>query len=215
SHADIDHFNALPQLRRLVPIGAVFAPRMFFESDEAAVTLIKTELAEMHVPVRFVHRGDRLVFDSPVRVSVLWPPWSARAVSDNEASCVLLVEFAGRRILLPADLEGAGLAELIAHTPGRFDVVTAPHHGSARSSTPEFVAWARPAYVVVSEGRPRAVDFLQRLRAVYRHAESLLWTQADGAVTVVVQPCGDLSVKTFRPAPIAVEHSAPFVRRRE
>ena len=85
---------------------------------------------------RHDHNGDRLVFDSPVRVSVLWPPWSARPVSDNEASCVLLVEFAGRRILLPADLEGAGLAELIAHTPGRFDVVTAPHHGAPAPRRP-------------------------------------------------------------------------------
>jgi competence protein ComEC len=46
------------------------------------------------------------------------------------------VEYQGRRLLLPGDLESPGLDELLAESPLDCDVLLAPHHGSLQSDPP-------------------------------------------------------------------------------
>ncbi len=71
----------------------------------------------------------------------------------NDSSCVLVVEAGGARVLLPGDLEASGEARLLASPlGGPFDLLLSPHHGSASSSTPDFVAEVRPRLVVHSAG---------------------------------------------------------------
>lgn len=71
----------------------------------------------------------------------------------NDASCVLVVEAPGVRLLLPGDLESAGESRLVdAGIDGPFDLVLSPHHGSASSSTRRFVQAVRPRLVAHSSG---------------------------------------------------------------
>lgn len=72
--------------------------------------------------------------------------------SDNANSITLAVEYAGRRVLLPGDLETPGLEDVIAELPVDCDVLMAPHHGSRRSDPPGFAAWSTPEWVVISGG---------------------------------------------------------------
>ena len=60
------------------------------------------------------------------------------------ASC-LSVEYRGRRILLPGDLEPPGLDDVLAEEPRPCDVLMAPHHGSRQSNSPELAAWCTAA----------------------------------------------------------------------
>ena len=84
------------------------------------------------------------------------PPAAGAAIvgSDNANSLVLAVEYLGRRILLPGDLESPGLDDVLAEEPMRCDVLLAPHHGSRKSNSPALAAWCRPRWVVFSgDGR--------------------------------------------------------------
>jgi competence protein ComEC len=80
-----------------------------------------------------------------------WQPLSMP--KSNNRSCVLLVEYQGRRILITGDIEKPVEKQLLAQkalTP--VDILFAPHHGSHSSSTPGFVAETYPKYVIYSAG---------------------------------------------------------------
>ena len=146
SHADVDHYNALPALSERIPIGEVpVSPHMFDEPSEA-LDALAASLAARAIPIRQVWRGDRLNICHDCRLEFLHPPpaepreLADERVNDNSQSLVLLVEHAGRKILLPADLEAPGLEAVTQGAPVDCDVVLAPHHGSKRSDPPRIRA---------------------------------------------------------------------------
>jgi len=80
-------------------------------------------------------------------------PQAAHKWSDNNGSCVLQIDYAGRRILLPGDIEAPAEAALVAESRLAFaDLVLLPHHGSLTSSTAKFVAGVAPRFAVASAG---------------------------------------------------------------
>jgi competence protein ComEC len=186
SHADVDHFNGLPHLAERFSIGEVFVPPHFAAANQEAVRLVCGELERRGVPIRVCFAGDQFDFGEDVEARVLHPPADFGG-TDNEQSLVLLVEYRGRRILLPGDLEGAGMRRLLADEPLPVDVLVAPHHGSRRANPPELVEWARPEYVVVSQGRPRSGATLN----VFRQSNiPVLTTNERGAITVRLSRSG-------------------------
>ena len=140
------------------------------------------------VPVRQVYRGDRLKTRGDCTIEVLFPPefgvlGGARGFdlfNDNANSIVLSIEYQGRRVLLPGDLESPGLDEVIAEPPLPCDVLMVPHHGSPRSNPPGFAAWRTPQWVVVSGGDWRDVDVVREAYAA--QGATLLHTDDVGAV---------------------------------
>jgi competence protein ComEC len=81
-------------------------------------------------------------------------------MSDNNASCVLLIDAAGLRILLPGDIEGEAERALVARgLNGPVDLLLAPHHGSRTSSSPVFVAATAARRVVFSAGHANRWHF--------------------------------------------------------
>jgi len=90
-------------------------------------------------------------------------------------------------VLLPGDLEAAGEAALL-RSGARLeaDVLLLPHHGSASSSTWDFLEAVDPAVVIASA--PCAGRFAMPAPAVMERAREiaapLWWTGRDGAVGV-------------------------------
>lgn len=192
SHADVDHFNGLPHLAERFSIGEVFVPPHFAGADQEAVKLVCGELERRGVPIRVSFADDRFDFGRGVVARVLHPPTEFGG-TDNEQSLVLLLEYCGRRILLPGDLEGAGLRRLIADEPLPVDVLVAPHHGSRRANPPELAEWTRPQLVVVSQGKPRSGATLE----IYRQLNiPVLTTNEYGAITIRADKSG-LDVQTI------------------
>ncbi|MGD8771560.1 MAG: hypothetical protein PVI25_00745, partial [Gammaproteobacteria bacterium] len=73
--------------------------------------------------------------------------------SDNNASCVLRIQSRGGVVLLPGDIENALERALVRDgTDLAADVVVAPHHGSATSSSRPFVSATDPDWVVFASG---------------------------------------------------------------
>jgi competence protein ComEC len=73
--------------------------------------------------------------------------------TDNDRSCVLSVVAPRASLLLPGDLERTAELDLVA--AGELhphDIVVAPHHGSATSSSQPFISAVAPRYVVFATG---------------------------------------------------------------
>ena len=195
SHADIDHLNGIPGLIEILPVGSLLVPQSFLDFNQAAVPVVCDAAAQAGVPIEILAGGDRLRLDPHVRVRMLSPPIDGDFGSDNANSAVLEIEYAGRRILLAGDLEGAGLERLLQQPPRHVDALLAPHHGSANANTRQLADWAEPSWVVVSRGR---FSQLPRLRKVYGDQAKIRLTAQSGAVTIVIRPDGTLHEEEFR-----------------
>jgi competence protein ComEC len=88
-------------------------------------------------------------------------PSFKEAYRGNNRSCVLRVSIGERHILLPGDIERQAEYNLLAQNSGKLaaDVLVAPHHGSASSSTRRFVQAVHPHYVVFSSGYLNRFNF--------------------------------------------------------
>jgi len=187
SHADVDHYNAVPGLLERFDVGVVYVSPMMFDplatgGKLTAPNYLRDVLAAHGVPLRTIWMNDRLrTLDAGVTLEVLHPPREGVMGRDNANSIVLLVEAAGRRLLLPGDLESPGLEQVIAEEPLDCDVLLAPHHGSEASDPPGFAAWCSPEAVVFSGRRPeRPLSAM----ATYGSAGASVWHTAQrGAVT--------------------------------
>lgn len=196
SHADLDHFNAVPGLLRSMSVGRLFVARSFLDFDQQGVVQVCEAAAERRVPIELVQRGDRLRLDETVSLTILHPPDDFTATTDNEHSVVLLIEYAGRRILLTGDLEGEGLLQFLGQPPLPVDVLLSPHHGSVKANPPELPAWTTPNWVAISGSRREG---FAELREIYRDAAGVYLTGSDGAVTFEIAPTdGSIRASTFR-----------------
>ncbi|MBN1851611.1 MAG: ComEC/Rec2 family competence protein, partial [Pirellulales bacterium] len=134
SHADIDHYNAVPDLLPRFDIGAVFVSPVMFDpinkkKDMDAPQFLQDALRDASIPVHQIHAGDQLnLGEADLQVEVLHPPRRGVAGSDNANSIVLLVTYRGWRMLLPGDLDSLGLDALFAELPIDCDIILAPHH---------------------------------------------------------------------------------------
>jgi len=188
SHADTDHFNAVPELLDRFAVGEIVVPPPFLESDSWAVGEVLRLARAAGIPVRAAGAGDSFALDSLCRVRVLHPTAGSgdpnvhdvalkdaqndakgdAVATDNETSLVIAVESAGRRLLLTGDLEGDALARFIASDPDSCDVLVAPHHGSRTSLPPEIARATAADWVVVSgagaSGWPEVREAYSRAR---------------------------------------------------
>ncbi|TWT33690.1 ComEC family competence protein [Posidoniimonas corsicana] len=192
SHADVDHFNALPGLLERFTVGGVYTtnqllPRRLLPGEATAPAELSRLLSRHGVPVEKLALGDQLQLGG-ARVEVLHPTALGVVDTDNANSLVIGMTHAGRRLLLPGDLEGRGMEALLAQEPYDCDVLLAPHHGSPRSDPPGLAAWCRPEHVVISSAAGVYPDLASE--SYQEQGATVLSTSADGAVTVVIDASG-------------------------
>ncbi|MGH7138911.1 MAG: ComEC/Rec2 family competence protein, partial [Pirellulales bacterium] len=188
SHADVDHYNAVPELLEKFRVGVVYVtPAMLLDEGAAMQTLV-VAIRKAGVPLRETWSGDRLRVRGDCLLEVWHPTRSGVLGGDNANSLVLDVEYRGRRILLTGDLESPGLDDLLAESPRHCDVILTPHHGSARSNPPGFAAWSTPELAVVSgsfnDRRPEVE------RAYLASGARVLNTADSGAIRVTIDAAG-------------------------
>ncbi len=199
SHADADHFNALPELLDRFSVGVVYVSPVMFEQQPPAVKELREAIEREGIEIRDLFGGQPLE-SGDVNVTTLHPPRKGVLGSDNANSIVLLLEYAGRRVLLTGDLESPSLDDVLAEEPIDCDVVLAPHHGSPRSSPSRFSQWCTPEAVVVSGGRTLGdLPTIAAVRHSFRLAGAEVYhTADDGCVRVEIAP-GELAIRSFRP----------------
>jgi competence protein ComEC len=114
--------------------------------------------------------------------SVVGPP--------NDLSYVVRIQAPGGSVLLPGDIELKAETRLLRDSPNDLvaDIVVAPHHGSAISSSEPFVAQVGAKFVVFAAGYRNRFNF-PRPRVVRRYLEHGGVTRTsgnDGAIEFLV-----------------------------
>jgi competence protein ComEC len=198
THADADHYNAIPELLKRFSVGAVYVSPVMFENPTEALTALRTAVVARGIPLGEIYGGDRPRSRSASRLSVLHPPRRGVVGSDNANSVTLQIDHAGRRILLTGDLEPPGLDDVLACEPVDCDVALAPHHGSRRSRPDRFVAWCQPECVIVSGAANEGGAVHEA--ASSRPCRRVINTGRSGAVQVTING-GRLGVRTWRDEP--------------
>ncbi|MEX0714636.1 MAG: ComEC/Rec2 family competence protein, partial [Pirellulales bacterium] len=195
SHADIDHYNALPELLDEIAVGRVYVSPVMFNNPDAATARLLEAIEGASTPLASIRANDRLHVGGDCRIEVWHPLAGGVQGSDNANSLVVAIEYQGRRILLTGDIESPGMEDVLAETPQVCEVLLAPHHGSIRSSPRGFSDWSSPRWVIISGGPGR--DHHQ-VRQVYEQAgATVLDTETHGAISVRIEN-GEATVETLR-----------------
>jgi competence protein ComEC len=203
SHSDTDHYNAVPGLLERFGVGAVYVSPVMFrgaaDTIDRGPKVLRDAIERAGVLIHEIWSGDQLRVGPDVSVEVLHPSQKGVLGSDNANSVTLGVEYAGRRILLPGDLESPGIDDVMAEQPYDCDVLLAPHHGSRRSDPPGFAAWSTPEWVVLSGGGGEQAAPV--IRTYEEEGARGFVTDEVGAVQFLMKPNSELAVATFRPLP--------------
>jgi competence protein ComEC len=133
---------------------------------------------------RVCERGQQWEWDG-VRFAILHPSVDF-AARGNDSSCVLSVTAGAATLLVTGDIERLGELSLLTE-PLAADVVVVPHHGSATSSSPAFVAAVDASFAIVSAGFANRWGFP-------RPEVRQRWEQA-GAAVIVTGEAGSATVE--------------------
>ncbi|MBI3095210.1 MAG: DNA internalization-related competence protein ComEC/Rec2 [Rhodocyclales bacterium] len=182
SHADKDHEGGAASVLAALPV-AIMKTSLPFEHA----------LSAQPVPHELCRDGDAWNWDG-VRFEMLHPGAEALSRKTNDLSCVLRVTAAGQSMLLTSDIEAVSERALLRQHPAELAAaaMTAPHHGSKTSSTPEFMAAVAARDVVFPVGyRNRFGHPKEDVVARYLQSGARLHrTDADGAVRVSLEAAG-------------------------
>jgi len=138
SHSDIDHTGGTRSLLEQSRVDKILAG----EPDEMTSA----------IPTAKCVAGQQWQWDG-VTFGILYPGESAN-LQGNNASCVLKVSNGAGSVLLTGDVEAEAERQLVRQFENELaaNVVVAPHHGSASSSSLPFVSATAADYVLFSAG---------------------------------------------------------------
>jgi competence protein ComEC len=112
----------------------------------------------------------------------------------NNNSVVLRVSFAHVAMLLTGDAQSEAEARLLSHGGAdlRADILKVGHHGSAYSSTPEFLAAVHPQVAIISCGVHNVFGHPspRTLAALAADGARTYRTDLDGGVSVISDGIG-------------------------
>ena len=195
SHADADHFNAMPGIVQRFHVGRfVTTPQVLSHPDPLLAT-VKSKLTRFSVPTFEWKRGD-YEEHSQWQVMALHPPPLDVGRNDNANSLCLVLEYAGRKIFLPGDLEPPGTSMVLAQPPLDVDVLLAPHHGSLHAQSDKVLDWCDPDIVVISGSQRAATPKV--VETFSSNDRKLYVTARDHAVRVTILKNGDIQIRTWQ-----------------
>jgi competence protein ComEC len=198
SHPDLDHYGGCED------IAEEFHPTLVWTSDAGSPnpsyeSMLGT-IARLGIPER---RGGIPPLNEIGRVRIESENLFRRpaGAAHNNSSLVFKLVFGHVGALFTGDIEAPAERAMLAQSSDlRASIIKVPHHGSASSSTPEFVTAVDARYAVISDGfenryRFPASDVIQRYRAA---GATVLRTDKDGAVMIEIQRDGKISVSSYR-----------------
>ncbi|MBV8207389.1 MAG: ComEC/Rec2 family competence protein [Acidobacteria bacterium] len=214
THAHRDHIGGMRAIL------ADFHPRELWVGAAPATPAMRQLLAEarrLGVAVRHLAAGMQFPLgEATVHVLAPLPGYEPGERASNNDSLVLAISHHGATALLAGDIEakierqlaeGEAWAPAASGSPGggrsqslRADVLKIAHHGSATSSTPEFLERVQPRFAVISAGfrnsfghpRPEVLERLEENAiATYRTDSCGLVSFYLNAGSVKVETCGE------------------------
>lgn len=208
THADSDHCNALDEVMNEVPVGLFLdgsgtrEPSGKIAEPSLAKTdywILRKQMSVHHVQRTLAQAGQMLQLGDGVKLQIL-EPMRPDLKGDNNHSMVAKLIYGNTSILLTGDMEAEEEMQLVHRGVNlQCTILKVGHHGSATSSTPEFLQAASPAAAIISCGRYNpfghpATSTLERLKTMH-----IPWFRTDLQGTIQIHSDGEKCwIKTFR-----------------
>ncbi len=212
SHNGIDQLNGIPEIVEHCKVRAVYADEVFVDEAQkgGAAKFLSKCLLEQGREINTL--GKNLSLQSDANIKIIWPVEQLSptdGLSDNDKSMVCLLEFADKKILLCSDIEKFAQGELLRLYPQlKADVVVVPHHGSIRTTDPDFLDALDADILLCSCSRSQYERCLESRDTLVRRSFSegrsdgsrtsrVFYTAADGAIIVSVDKKGKVTTDVF------------------
>ena len=188
THPHGDHYGGMRTVLEKLPAAAFYTaavPESQLPTAQSYEKLLST-LSEQAIPAAYLFAGDTLPLGDAA-VTVLSPARGATWENLNNYSLVLRVTYGNAAFLLMGDAEAEVEETLLAaKTELAADVLVVGHHGSATSSSENFLKAVAPRYAILSVGEDNSYNLpntgvLTRLR---EQGAALYRTDLQGTVTV-------------------------------
>lgn len=196
SHSDKDHAGGLNSILKKISVDELLLgdPEKTIENLSTSNTIKNN-----------CHDQSPWVWDN-AQFEFLSVPLSMRTNTNNH-SCVLLITYAGKTLLLTGDIDTKVEHYLLStnQLPEGISILLAPHHGSRTSSADKFVQHTRPEHIVFSAG----------YRNQHRHPHPLVVERYVQVLSNMHNTAtgGALRFHWDRAGPITVDHSRVSQRR--
>jgi competence protein ComEC len=194
THYDSDHLNGLIFVLKHFNVKQVFA-------NHEPATCFKNKgfnqiIADKQIPYPPYNDFPKKLNINGVIIKILYPMVHFADLVANDAwrdsnnnSMVIQVNFKNQSILFPGDIMKKAEEEIIALNDNlRSTIMLAPHHGSSSSSTPGFLKYVNPEYIVISSGRQNRFGFPEQdvLSRYKRNQIKTYRTDEDGCVSISI-----------------------------
>ncbi|MBC8318036.1 MAG: DNA internalization-related competence protein ComEC/Rec2 [Desulfobulbaceae bacterium] len=198
SHSDADHYNGIPFLLKN------FKPEILWINDthgkERGLGDLLKLAGDNGVEIRVPQRGEVLLENNDKRIINLADlHLSEGPGKDNDKSLVIQITSDTAHFLLTGDIEKTA-EEYLTKDKNTLatDVLLAPHHGSATSSSLNFIQAATPKHTIISAGKfkPKTFPAPEVLERYEQFGSNIFNTARDGTVTFIMKD-GGLEVSTF------------------
>lgn len=191
SHPDLDHYSGATFLIEH------FAPRTLWiptrDAQEPGWQKMLTIASRQKIAVHIPKAGELFNLGAGRELSCLTDLHNTPQEKQNNQSLVVKFTSANHSLLMPGDIEHEGEKYLVdnqAHLSS--DIIIAPHHGSASSSSRQFVTKVAPQTVIFSASRYKKNLFPnQTVQQSYRDiGASTMLTAESGAITIFFEKNG-------------------------
>jgi len=184
THPHEDHIGGLADVLNAVSVGRVIDSGNVHTS--ATYEKYLTTIDEKDIPFALGRAGDWFRLGD-ARVQILWPT-GARAEDLNDVSVVLRVDYGESSALLTGDI-GPGIEQHLIErrTLSRIVLLKVAHHGSRRSTTPEFLRQTKPSVAVIECGTGNSYG--------HPHYETLARLILNQVLTYRTDQHGEVSVR--------------------
>ena len=188
THPHGDHYGGMRTVLEKIPAAAFYTsavPENQLPTAQSYEKLLST-LSEQAIPAAYLFAGDTIPLGDAT-VTVLSPARGATWENLNNYSLVLRVTYGNAAFLLMGDAEAEVEETLLAaKTELAADVLVVGHHGSATSSSENFLKAVAPRYAILSVGEDNSYNLpntgvLTRLK---EQGAALYRTDLQGTVTV-------------------------------
>lgn len=188
THLHTDHAGALPELARRKEIDNLIIPELDYDAE--AASLVKTAKQTVTEKGGNAYTAVRGMNFKIGEFTVTLLAYYGDMQEDNDKSVIVMAELDGIKFLFTGDAEAKTERALIEDGLNiDCDVLKVGHHGSATSSSKEFLDKATPDYAAISVGENNVYSHPSEsvIAAFEERGTQILRTDTDGDITFFVE----------------------------
>lgn len=184
SHMHSDHYSGIKELMENdFPIDKIYISKQ--AENNKNYEGFKKLADERNIPVYDLTDGNEVVIDN-VKFSVIQSDKEYK--NENDTSLILRVDCGENSILFTGDATSTAEEDILENPKIDTDILKVPHHGSAGSSSDEFIDANTPELSVISVGEDNKYNHPSEkvLQKMENRGIPVVRTDMDGTVTIIM-----------------------------